>query len=168
MAPLSVAAEGRWSDWDGLEPGLTDAAVAAAFAVDPAAVERGTGQLSGRRRELRTVRSGGEPILRWWLDGDGTAALVQVVAPPSRPNLESALAALGPPEREGAGRHLVSGATTTELVWPARGLSLTVAESYDDPPAWPRRLASALLFPASDLRTFVVDLGGNDRGGPSW
>ena len=46
--------------------------------------------------------------------------------------------------------------------------SLTVAESYEDPPAWPRRLASALLFRPTDMRTFVVDLGGNDRGGPSW
>ncbi len=38
MAPLSVAAEGRWRDWDGLEPGLTDRAVATAFGLDPAAV----------------------------------------------------------------------------------------------------------------------------------
>jgi len=168
MASLSVAAAGRWSDWDGLERGMTDPAVTSAFGVDAALVERGTGQLSGRRRELRTVRAGGEPTLRWWLDGDGTVVLVQVVGPSSWPDLEAALTALGPPEREAAGRHLVSGATTTELVWPARGLSLTIAESYDDPPAWPRRLASALLFPASDMRTFVVDLGGNDRGGPSW
>lgn len=167
MAPLRLAAEGRWPEWDGLEPGLTDAQVAAAFGVDAAAVEHGTGRLSGRPRELRTVRAGGEPVLRWWLDGEGAVSLVQVVAPLSRPDLEAALAALGPPEREGAGRHLVSGAMTTELVWPARGLSLTLAESYDDPPAWPRRLASALLFPASDLRTFVTDLGGADRGGPS-
>jgi hypothetical protein len=168
VAPLRVAAEGRWAEWDGLEPGLTDGDVAAAFAVDPSVVEHGTGRLSGRPREVRTVREGGEPVLRWWLDGVGAASIVQVVAPASRPDLEAALAALGRPEREGAGRHLVSGAMTTELVWPARGLSLTLAESYDDPPAWPRRLASALLFPASDLRTFVTDLGGNDRGGPAW
>ncbi len=94
--------------------------------------------------------------------------LVQVADPRSSPDLNTVVAALGTPEREGAGRHLVSGATTTELVWPGRGLSLTVADSYEDPPAWPRRLASALLFPATDLRTFVLDLGGNDRGGPSW
>ncbi len=168
MAALTVAAEGRWLDWDGLEPGLADQAVTAAFAVDPAAVEHGTGRLSGRQRALRTVRSGGEPSLRWWLDGSGAPALVQVLSPLSRPDLEMVLAGLGPPAREGAGRHLVSGATTTELVWPARGLTLTVAESYEAPPAWPRRLASVLLFPASDLRTFVVDLGGNDRGGPAW
>jgi hypothetical protein len=168
MAPLRVAVDGRWIEWDGLQPGLTDGAVTAAFGVDRAAVERGTGQLSGRRRELRTVRADGEPVLRWWLDGGGVVELVQVVDPPGPPDVESVLAALGPPEREGAGRHLVSGATTTELVWPARGLSLTLAESYEDPPAWPRRLAAALLFPATDLRTFVIDLGGNDRGGPSW
>ena len=168
MAPLVVAVDGRWPEWDGLEPSLTDTAVAAAFGVDPAAVEHGTGRLSGRRRELRTVRADGEPVLRWWLSGDGTVDLVQVVDPAGRPDVETVLAALGPAERERAGRHLVSGATTTELVWPARGLSLTIAESYEDPPAWPRRLASALLFPATDLRTFVVDLGGNDRGGPSW
>lgn len=168
MAPLSVAVAGRWPDWDGLEPGMTDGVVAAAFGVDESAVEHGSGRLSGRRRALRTVRADGEPVLRWWLDGAGAVELVQVVDPPGRPDVESVLAALGPPEREGAGRHLVSGATTTELVWPARGLSLTIAESYEDPPAWPRRLASALLFPATDLRTFVVDLGGSDRGGPSW
>jgi hypothetical protein len=72
---------------------------------------------------------------------------------------------LGAADREGAGRFLQSGATTTEYVYARRGLALTVAESYDQPPSFAPRLAAIQLFAATDLRTFALDLGGNDRDG---
>ncbi len=48
-----------------------------------------------------------------------------------------------------------------------RALALTVGASYDTPPSFPDRLAAVQLFAATDLRTFVLELGGNDRGGPA-
>jgi hypothetical protein len=168
MTPLRVAVEGRWLDWSGLDPGLTDEDVVAAFDVDASAVEYDTARVSSRIRRRRTVRSSGEPVLEWWLGDEGSVLMAKIVDPACEPGLEQVLAGLGPPDREGAGRHLVSGGTTTEYVWPGRGLSLTVVESYEDPPAWPPRLASSLLFGPTDLGGFIVELGGNDRAGPSW
>jgi hypothetical protein len=68
---------------------------------------------------------------------------------------------------EGAGRFLQSGATTTAYVYAGRGLALTVAESYDQPPSFAPRLAAIQLFATTDLRTFVLELGGNDTTGPA-
>ena len=73
---------------------------------------------------------------------------------------------MGPSDREGAGRYRRFGATTTEHVYASRGLALTVAESYDDPQTFEPFLGAVQLFAASDLRTFILELGGNDRGGP--
>ena len=48
-----------------------------------------------------------------------------------------------------------------------RGIALTVSESYGQPSSFVPRLAAVQLFAATDLRTFVLELGGNDRAGPS-
>jgi hypothetical protein len=74
--------------------------------------------------------------------------------------------AAGPPAREQDGRVRREGASTTERVWPAAGLSLTIAESYDSPPAFAPTLVAALLFAPTDLGGFA-ELGGLQRGGPS-
>jgi len=42
-----------------------------------------------------------------------------------------------------------------------------VAESYDQPPSFAPRLAAIQLFATTDLRTFVLELGGNDTTGPA-
>ena len=42
-----------------------------------------------------------------------------------------------------------------------------MAESYDKPPSFAPRLAAVQLFARTDLRTFALELGGNDRSGPS-
>jgi len=168
MTPLSIAALGRWSQWQGLDSGLVDEDVTRAFDVPSDRVEADAGRLSHRTLDARTVWADEEPALRWWLDEEDAVLLVQVADPACQPPLHETLAALGPPDREGAGRYRVLGATTTELVWARRGLSLTVAASYDNPPTAPDRLAAALLFEPTDLGRFVAELGGDDRGGPSW
>lgn len=76
------------------------------------------------------------------------------------------LARFPAPDREGAGRYRLAGATTTEHVFAGRGIAITVAASYDQPPSFAPRVAAVQLFAASDLRTFDLELGGGDRGGP--
>ena len=100
-----------------------------------------------------------------WLRGT-EVVLVELRGPSSAKPPAELLEALGPPEREGAGRFRRADAMTTEYVYPQRGLAVTVAESYDDPPSFSPEVGQVLLFAPTDLRGFVVDLGGNDRGGP--
>jgi hypothetical protein len=168
MTALTVAADGRWSAWHGLDADLHDGDVTTAFAVPSGLVEAGIDQLSHRARATRTVPGDGEPRLRWWLDDEGAVLLLRITDPAAEAAIADVLATLGAADREGPGRHLVFGGTTTEYVWAARGLSLTWAASYEDPPAFVPRLASASVFARTDLGGFIVDLGGDDRGGPRW
>jgi hypothetical protein len=153
-----AARAGAWARWRGLPPGTSPALVVAALGgALPLAVE---GTL-GRRRVDRYDGSS----LRIWADG-GAALLVEWIDPPCAGTVAELVAALGAPDREGPGRHLRAGATTTEHVFASRGLAITVAASYDQPASFAPRLASVQLFAAGTLRDFVVELGGNDQPGP--
>jgi hypothetical protein len=155
MSWRTTVREGRWSEWRGLPPQLPESALG----VTPLA--RTSALLSRHRRELITFAGG-----RYWLDR-GTVVLYELVDPPSDLAATALLETLGPPAHERDGRHLRDGATTTEYVYPDRGLAVTVARSYDDPPSFEPRLAQVLLFAPTDMRTFILELGGNDRPGPS-
>jgi hypothetical protein len=159
-----AAREGRWTDWPGL-PARLDRATRARELRLPGGDHEPEPAMLGRRRR-RAVDLG---RARYWLNGDGVGAnvdLVELVEPPSSRPPAELLAALGPPEREGPGRHRRADAMTTEYVYPSRGLALTVAESFDDPETFEPFLAQVLLFPPTDLRSYVLELGGDDRGGP--
>ncbi len=152
---VAIARAGRWASWPGLPSGLTVAQVLAdlAGAVAPAPVPT----MLGRRPRDRFD----EAPLRVWTDGS-RVVLVEWIDPPSATPVPELLAALGPADREAAGRHLRSGATTTERVYAARGLAVTVAESYDRPPSFAPVVATVQLFAPGTLRDFVLELGGND------
>lgn len=92
--------------------------------------------------------------------------LVELEDPPSLLPPEDLIRELGAPDRTSPGRYRRFGATTTEHVYAGRGLALTVAESYDEPPGFEPFLGAVQLFPAGDLRAFKLNLGGDDRGGP--
>jgi hypothetical protein len=163
MAAMSeaavVAREGQWTRWPGLPPGVSAAVVVTALADSgvPLAVASRLG-----RRQVDRYDAG---PLRVWADG-GAAILVEWVDPPCAVSVTDLLAALGPPDREAAGRHLRGGATTTEYVYAGRGLALTVAASYDAPPSFVPYLATVQLFTPGSLRDFVLELGGGDLPGP--
>jgi hypothetical protein len=151
-----------WLHWPGLPADLRETAFVRDLGLDRAKKQRHGGRLSGH--DVVVVDT---PGLRYWLRDRGRVVLVEVTgklgaAPPAELRAQ-----LGRPDREGAGRFLQSGATTTEYVYAARGLALTVAESYDHPPSFSPRLAAIQLFASTDLRTFDLELGGNDRTGPS-
>lgn len=139
----AIARAGQWARWTGLPAGLPVAMVIAALG----AVEAPTpepGQLGRRPLDLYQA-----PALRVWAD-DGAAVLVEWLDPPCAGSVAELLAALGGADREGAGRHLRSGATTTEYVHAARGLAVTVAASYEQPLSFAQRLATVQLFAATD------------------
>ncbi len=170
LAPTAASAALGWADalraadwarWPGLPATLRERELLDALAIDPSRVTRGDARLG--RRDVVVVDTGG---LRYWLRDGDHVILVEVTG-----NLGTAAPAalqrqLGAPAREGAGRLLLAGATTTELVYPARGIAVTVAASYDNPPSFAPRLAAVQLFATTELRTFVLELGGDDRGGP--
>ena len=156
-----TAREGRWTDWPGLPEELDEETLARELALAAGPRER-TGTMLGRRRRDLVKCEGA----RWWLEGPNVV-LVELIDPPSELPPGELLAALGPPERKGAGRHRRIEATTTEHVYPQRGLAVTTAASYDDPPSFAPYVAQVLLFAPTDLRTFVLERGGNDRGWPS-
>jgi hypothetical protein len=153
-----VAREGRWTEWTGLPSPLPVSALH--DELEPGTGPRSSTLLGRRRRDVVTTPTG-----RYWQNGNDVE-LVELIDPPHDRPVDELLDALGPPEREGAGRHLRIGATTTEYVYPARGLALTVGRSYDQPPSFEPYLAQALLFAPTDLRTFVLERGGDDRPGP--
>ena len=153
-----IARTGRWTEWRGLPEQLSEGDLGRELGFRGG--EQVPTMLGRRRRDV--VESEGTRI---WLEGSNVV-LVELVDPPSDRPTGELLASLGPPEREGAGRYRRIGATTTEFVYPARGLSVTVAASYHDPPSFEPYLAQVLLFAPTDLRTFVLERGGNDRGWP--
>lgn len=155
----AIARAGQWARWTGLPAGLPAATVIAGL-VSVDVPTPTPGQLGRRPLDLYQA-----PPLRVWADG-GAAVLVEWLDPPCAGSVAELLAALGVADREGAGRHLRSGATTTEHVHAARGLAVTVAASYEQPPSFAPRLATVQLFAATDLRSFVLELGGNDQPGP--
>jgi hypothetical protein len=150
-----VVRSGCWTEWPGLPPRLTEPELLAALDFPDAT--RGSARL-GRQR-LERVEAGED---RYWLE-DETVKLVELVDPPSELPALELLAALGPAERETSGRHMRFDASTVEHVYPARGLSVTVAHGFDTPEAF---IAQVLLFAPTDLTRFVTELGGNDRPGP--
>jgi hypothetical protein len=158
-AAWAAARAGRWAGWTGLPPGLPVATVVAALtgAVAPLAIADRLG-----RRPVDRVDAA---PLRVWASG-GAALLVEWIDPPCAGTVAELLAALGAPDREAGGRHLRAGATTTEYVYAGRGLALTVAASYDQPPGFAPYLATVQLFTPATLRDFVLELGGGDRPGP--
>jgi hypothetical protein len=155
-----VARTGDWEHWQGLPEGLDEAALASELRLPPGPARRATAMLGSQRVEM--AESGG---VRYWLRGT-EVILVELRGPASAASPAELLEALGAPDREGPGRFRRADALTTEYVYAGRGLAITVAESYDDPPSFAPEVGQVLLFAPTDLRGFVVDLGGNDRGGP--
>jgi hypothetical protein len=157
-AALAVARAGRWASWTGL-PRVPVAAVLADLA--------GTGPtppVPGKLGRRTLDRHDAGALHVWALEG--AALLVEWIDPPCEGAATDLIAALGAPDREGAGRHLRSGATTTEYVYAGRGLAVTVAASYDQPPRFAPTVATVQLFAPGSLRDFVLELGGDDRLGP--
>lgn len=152
----AIARAGRWARWPGLPAGLMPAAVIGELIAVPAPPPA-PGQLG--RRPLDVYEA---PPLRLWADR-GTVVLVEWLDPPCAGTVEETLGVLGRADRAAAGRHLRSGATTTEHVYAGHGLAITVAASYDQPPSFAPRLATVQLFAPCTLRDFVLELGGNDR-----
>ena len=151
-----------WAHWPGLPAGLREADLLRDLGVGQTKATRRSGRLS--RHDVVIVE---RPGLRYWLRDRSTVVLVEVTAQLGTKAPAALRAELGAADREGPGRFLQSGATTTEYVYAARGIVLTVAESYDNPPKFAPRLAAVQLFAAGDLRTFDLELGGKDRAGPS-
>ena len=151
---------GVWTEYAGLPEGLAEADLLSALGREAGPHPRSPARLGSRQREVVELDH-----LRYWLDG-ATVVLVELEDPPSSLSPSELVRELGTPDRTGAGRYRRFGATTTEHVYAGRGLALTVAESYDEPPGFEPFLAAAHLFAAGDLRAFILELGGNDRGGP--
>ncbi len=156
----AVALAGDWVTWRGLPARLSETELLGGLGRTPGANPRRPALLGHRQMDLVELKG-----LRYWLAHD-QVVLAELEDPASTLALEALLAALGEADRIGAGRYRRFGATTTEHVFAARGLAITVAESYDDPPTFEPLVAAVLLFAPTDLRGFVLELGGNDRGGP--
>jgi hypothetical protein len=158
-AAWAVARAGRWASWPGLPSGQTVAAVIGTLtgATPPLAAASRLGR--------RPVDRYDAPPLRVWADG-AAVVLVEWIDPPCAGTVAELRAALGRPDREAAGRFLRAGTTTTEYVHASRGLALTVAASYDQPPGFAPYLVTVQLFAPGSLRDFVLELGGNDPPGP--
>jgi hypothetical protein len=148
-----VARSGRWTEWTGLPP----------LTVAEAQAELGAGERSSTRLGRNRFDVVETPRGRYWVRGDDVP-LVELLDPASELPAGELLAALGPPEREGAGRYRRIGTSTTEFVYPGRGLAATIARSYDG--SFDDFLIQVLLFAATDMRSFILDLGGDDRGLP--
>jgi hypothetical protein len=162
-APIGYAAAIRaadWARWPGLPADLREATLVRDLRLGRAASDKV--QLS--RTPAIVVQARGA---RYWMRDRDRVVLVELTANLGVTAPADLLAQLPSPDREGAGRHLESGATTTEYVFASRGLAITVAASYDRPPRFPPRLAAVQLFAPTDLRTFDLELGGRDRVAPS-
>jgi hypothetical protein len=156
MTWAEAARAGRWTEWPGLPSPLSEDTLARELGLGAGAR---TDTMLGRRNRV-LVDTGSA---RYWLDG-ADVVLVELIDPPSELPPAELLTALGEPEREGAGRYRKLGASTTEHVFPARGLAVTEARSYDA--SFDPYVAQVLLFAPTDMAGFILERGGNDRGYP--
>jgi hypothetical protein len=157
----AVLRSADWARWPGLPVDLREKALLRDLGPGAAKATRTRGRLG--RHDVTIVDAGG---LRYWLRDGDRVVLVEVTQRLGAAAPADLLARFPAPDREGAGRYRLAGATTTEHVFAGRGIAITVAASYDQPPSFAPRVAAVQLFAASDLRTFDLELGGRDRGGP--
>jgi hypothetical protein len=157
----AVLRSADWARWPGLPADLREKALLRDLGASAAKATRTRGKLG--RHDVTIVDAGG---VRYWLRDGDRVVLVELTQRLGAAAPSFLLSRFPVADREGAGRHRVSGTTTTEHVFAGRGIAITVAASYDQPPSFAPRLAAVQLFAASDLRTFDLELGGRDRGGP--
>jgi hypothetical protein len=157
----AVLRSADWARWPGLPADLREKTLVRDLGMIGAKPTRTRGKLG--RHDVLIVATGD---VRYWLRDGDRVVLVELTRRLGAAAPADLLARFPAPDREGAGRYRLAGATTTEHVFAGRGIAITVAASYDQPPSFPPRLAAVQLFAASDLRTFDLELGGRDRGGP--
>ena len=162
MSYAAALRSADWAHWPGLPADLREPGLVRDLGLDRAKTTRHDGRLG--RHDAVIVEATG---LRYWLRDRNHVVLIEVTGNLGTTPPATLRSQLGAADREAAGRFLQSGATTTEYVYAGRGLAITVAESYDQPPKFPPRLAAVQLFAPTDLRTFDLELGGHDRAGPS-
>jgi hypothetical protein len=156
-----IVRDGRWSAFSGLPRDLTEHELLEVLNKVHAVSHVRAGTLGGA--PMTVVES---DLLRYWTDERSNVLLVEMHDPPSTLTVSGLLSVMGPPEREGAGRYRRYGVMMTEYVYPARGIALTIGESYDEPPTFEPMLAAVHLFSATDLADFESRLGGTDHLGP--
>jgi hypothetical protein len=154
--------DGRWSEFGGLPADLSEHELLVAQGLLDAARNRHSAVLSHLPVTFVEIAA-----LRYWLH-EGRVLLAELLDPPTSQPLAELLETLGDAERTSPGRQRRYGAMTTEYAYPARGLTLTVAESYDEPPAFAPSLAAVLLFRATDLVDYETRLGGLDHALPQF
>jgi hypothetical protein len=159
---VRIVGEGRWADFRGLPPSLAERELIGALGRTHVTSHWRASRLSGIPVTL--VEMAG---MRYWLDDDRRVLMAELHDPPSARSADDLLAVLGPPERQSGGRYRRYGVMTTEYAYPRRGLAVTVGESYDDPPTFPRFVAAVHVFAATDVDGFIGRLGGEDHLGPS-
>lgn len=165
MSSLEIALRGDWLQWEGLAPDLTGGVLLAALGRGATAEQREPARLSLQpvTRQIYRRPTAPERVVAWFAGGGDEVLLVELEEPPALTPLAAIWSAWGPADRVGPGRTIVFGAMATEHVYLGRGVALTVAESYDDPPSFAPRIARAQLFAPTDLQGFLVRLGGGDR-----
>jgi len=123
--------------------------------------EDGSGKLSGTSRAwTRYVRAGGPSVRVWW--SSDHALLIVVDNLVVHGDAAALVTSLGSPASEGPSRTKQMDWTIADLVYPARGLTLSVADSLATPPA-PRRIAAAYLYEPTTLDAWGSQLGGHDE-----
>jgi hypothetical protein len=173
LSSLEQALAGRLSDWEGLDPGLTEESLGALLGSAYDTWPRQPARLAGQFVTNREWRREGErpQVVRAWFEGEAPEVLmVDLEEPPADLDPDEIPARWGPPDREEPGRRYVPDGWTTELVYLGRGAALTVVRPFENDPSFPQfepRIAVAQLFEPTDLQGFIVRYGGNDRPGPS-
>lgn len=165
MSSLEIALRGDWLRWDGLDASLTGQDLRYLLGPDVIAEAREPARLSLQLVTRQVYRRSAPPhtVVAWFEDASDRLLLIELDEPPSLASLDEIVSAWGPADRVAPGRSIVLGAMTTEYVYLSRGIALTIAESYDDPPSFAPRIARVQLFAPTDLQGFLVRLGGGDR-----
>ncbi|MBO9343572.1 MAG: hypothetical protein J7454_16560 [Roseiflexus sp.] len=165
MSSLEIALRGDWLHWNGLEAGLTGQALRHLLGPDVIAEAREPARLSLQLVTRQVYRRTSPPhtVVAWFEDTSDRLLLIDLDEPPSLASLDDIVSAWGPADRVAPGRAIVFGAMTTEYVYLSRGIALTIAESYDDPPSFAPRIARVQLFAPTDLQGFLVRFGGGDQ-----
>jgi hypothetical protein len=155
-----IVLSGLWTEFRGLPVAIREQELLDGLGRLHSVSHRRASTLSGKPVTLVEA-----DLLRYWLDDDALVLIAEMHDPPNGFAIDALLEAMGPAERESGGRYRRYGAITTEFVYLPRGLVLTVAESYDEPPKFEPFLAAAHLFAPTDMEDFAGRLGGEDHIG---
>lgn len=157
MSGLAQAIEGRLVGWAGLPPDVDRAALAA---VDARWTDEPGRRVRGSRafEVVRGERDEAPEVLEAWIPAGATAVASLEFQPPPTTEHAAVLADLEEPDLTLRSNHFETGAVVRDHVHAARGITVSVAEPFEDESRG-LYVVYVQLYPPTSTQDFTTGIG---------